>query len=84
MLLHLGSFSTISSLVKTNVKTVRYTPVVVEWGSSTVIYATLCNIFLAVAYSINPSINRLYFKRGASDSSESDGLVALYRIKLNI
>ena len=83
MLLHLGSFSTISSLVKTNVKTVRYTPVAVEW-SSTVIYATLCNIFLAVAYSINPSLNRLYFKRGASDSSESDGLVALYRIKLNI
>ena len=83
MLLHLGSFSTISSLVKTNVKTVRYTPVAVEWGS-TVIYATLCNIFLAVAYSINPSINRLYFKRGARDSSESDGLVALYRIKLNI
>ena len=83
MLLHLGSFSTISSLVKTNVKTVRYTPVAVEWVS-TVIYATLCNIFLAVAYSINPSINRLYFKRGASDSSESDGLVALYRIKLNI
>ena len=83
MLLHLGSFSTISSLVKTNVKTVRYTPVAVEWGS-TVIYATLCNIFLAVAYSINPSINRLYFKRGARDSSESDDLVALYRIKLNI